>query len=179
MVWNRNRILALFPFLLLCGDTGASLPLRSHLPFLKRTRTAAGIMACYELTQIGTNFVAEALSQRTQAFYSLTLSLNVICTCECSAPRLCICAYRHATVLIAYRIWSIQRETASISSISSGGTSLTRVVSILIESCEYGAHERRRRCHTDTGRSRCCLLHLPVHPYRNIRCGLPRHVHHP
>ena len=106
-------------------------------------------MACYELTQIGSNFVAEALSQRTQAFYSLTLSLNVICTCECPFQPLCRCAgvlTRHAAVLIAYRIWSIQRETASVSSISSGGTSLTRVVSILIESCEsWSAH---RACAT-------------------------------
>ena len=97
-------------------------------------------MACYELTQIGTNFVAEALSQRTQAFYSLTLSLNVICTCEYAFSRFTTVSggalTRHAIVLIAYRIWSIQRETASVSSISSGGTSLTRVVSILIESCQ-------------------------------------------
>ena len=96
-------------------------------------------MACYELTQIGSNFVAEALSQRTQAFYSLTLSLNVICTCERMTCLLCCPAdvlTQRAAVLIAYRIWSIQRETASVSSISSGGTSLTRVVSILIESCK-------------------------------------------
>ena len=39
-------------------------------------------MTCYELTKSGNNFTSEALSQRIQAFYSLTLSLNVICTSE-------------------------------------------------------------------------------------------------
>ena len=44
-------------------------------------------------------------------------------------------------VLIAVRIWTIQRQTAAVRSMSSQGggyaSSLTRVATVLIESCEY------------------------------------------
>ncbi|KAH9840922.1 uncharacterized protein C8Q71DRAFT_854771 [Rhodofomes roseus] len=103
VVWNQNPLVAILPTLLLIGDLGM------------------GIAADHELTQlnVGTSkFNADAIARRTQAFYALTLTLNVICT-----------------LLIAYRIWSIQKELASVNTITSGRTSLTRIVNILIESC--------------------------------------------
>lgn len=46
----------------------------------------------------------------------------------------------YAPVLIAVRIWTIQRETAAVRSMSSQGaghtSSLTRVATVLVESCE-------------------------------------------
>ncbi|EPS95744.1 hypothetical protein FOMPIDRAFT_50011 [Fomitopsis schrenkii] len=106
IVWGRNYRVALLPFLLFLGDV------------------AAGIMAVDGLSALqGTQaFIATDLTKRTQSFYALTLSVNVICT-----------------ILIAVRIWTIQRETAAVRSMSSQGaghtSSLTRVATVLVESC--------------------------------------------
>ncbi|KAI0731460.1 hypothetical protein C8Q72DRAFT_822538 [Fomitopsis betulina] len=106
IVWGRNYWVALLPFLLFLGDV------------------AAGIMSVDGLSALqGTQaFIATDLTKRTQSFYALTLSVNVICT-----------------ILIAVRIRTIQRQTAVVQSMSSQGaghtSNLTRIVTMLIESC--------------------------------------------
>ncbi|TFY67386.1 hypothetical protein EVJ58_g1647 [Rhodofomes roseus] len=92
VVWNRNPLVAILPTLLLIGDLGM------------------GIAADHELTQlnVGTSkFNADAIARRTQAFYALTLTLNVICT-----QGVGICHHDHVR-----------------------SDELTRIVNILIESC--------------------------------------------
>lgn len=55
---------------------------------LSSLRTAAGIMAVEGLSALqgAQAFIAKDLTKRTQSFYALTLSVNVICT---SAQTLC------------------------------------------------------------------------------------------
>ncbi|KAI0928016.1 hypothetical protein AcW2_004164 [Taiwanofungus camphoratus] len=102
IVWNRSYAIIALPFLLFLADT------------------AMGYTAAYSVTLIkpGETFHAIQLARRTQAFYSLTLSLNVICT-----------------ILIAIKIWTIQRQTSLHVASSGSTTSLSRVATIVVESC--------------------------------------------
>ncbi|KAI0731457.1 hypothetical protein C8Q72DRAFT_883141 [Fomitopsis betulina] len=103
IVWNFNIFVIALPVLLLLADT------------------AMGIMACYTLSKLTTNevFYAKLLSSRTQAFYSLTVSVNVICS-----------------LLISYRVWKIQRsvKTSSMHDLRIRSR-LVRIVVVAVESC--------------------------------------------
>ncbi|KAI0928019.1 hypothetical protein AcW1_005398 [Taiwanofungus camphoratus] len=99
IVWDRSYVLIALPFLLFLADT------------------AMGYTAASTLTHITPDqaFYAKQLSRRTQAFYSLTVSLNVLCT-----------------LFIAFKIWRIQRERGANWDMKS---TFSRVTVIAIESC--------------------------------------------
>ncbi|EPS95742.1 hypothetical protein FOMPIDRAFT_87250 [Fomitopsis schrenkii] len=103
IVWNFNYFVIGLPFLLFLADS------------------AMGILACYTLSKLTSNevFYAKLLSSRTQAFYSLTVAVNVICS-----------------LLISYRVWKIQRSvrTSSMHDLRMRSR-LARIVVVAVESC--------------------------------------------
>jgi hypothetical protein len=78
----------------------------------------------------------DALAVRVKAFYSITLSMNVICTCAfyCHLHSLPISLFPKFTGLIAFKIWKIQRATAAF--LKEGRDELSRLVPIIVESGE-------------------------------------------
>ena len=80
IVWDRNFLITTFPFLLFLADIGLS----SFVLLLRLTQNLGiGILWVYTLSLVlpGENVFADALSIRVKTFYSITLAMNVICTC--------------------------------------------------------------------------------------------------
>ncbi|KAH9929269.1 uncharacterized protein B0H18DRAFT_998734 [Fomitopsis serialis] len=106
IVWNCSLLLTALPLLL----------------FLRTvSKPAMGITACYTLSKLNADavFYAKLLSSRTQAFYSLTVSVNVICT-----------------LLISYRVRQIQKSVRTSSTHDLRTRSmLSQLVVVAVESC--------------------------------------------
>lgn len=127
-------------------------------------------------------FIATDLTKRTQSFYALTLSVNVICTSAYSShhPLLALVSLTCPPVLIAVRIRTIQRQTAVVQSMSSQGaghtSNLTRIVTMLIESCACLSSVVLQECQTLTRWGRRRLLRAPLPAHRPLRGRLAWHV---
>ena len=80
IVWNFNFFVIALPFLLFLADSGMFFACAKSSS--SDEKSAMGIVACYTLSKLTSNevFYAKLLSSRTQAFYSLTVSVNVICS---------------------------------------------------------------------------------------------------
>ncbi|OJA12799.1 hypothetical protein AZE42_05839 [Rhizopogon vesiculosus] len=101
IVWDKNYFIAAFPFLLFIADIVSS------------------VLFVYTLTlPPGSNVYASAISASLKVFYSITLAMNVICTCTAA--------------LIALKILMIQRRISSYKTL--GNNQLSRTVSIIVES---------------------------------------------
>ncbi|EIM80262.1 uncharacterized protein STEHIDRAFT_68602, partial [Stereum hirsutum FP-91666 SS1] len=99
VVWSGDRKIMVLPFLLYLADI------------------SVGAQSCNALLSIkpGQLIFVNTLAKWALTFFSLTLTLNAVCT-----------------LLISYRIWSTSRAVAHTR--SGRGRSLWRVIEILVES---------------------------------------------
>jgi len=99
IVWSRSYLITAFPFLLFIADI------------------AIGIFWVYTLSLVlpNENVFVDTLFVRVTTFYSITLAMNVICTC-----------------LIAIKILKIQRAVAPFS--KGNEDQISRLVPIIVES---------------------------------------------
>jgi hypothetical protein len=81
IVWDRNYFVATIPFLLFLADIG--MPPPAVLPFNLTQDLGISILWVYSLSHVrpGDDSYAHALGVRVKIFYSITLTMNVICTC--------------------------------------------------------------------------------------------------
>jgi len=85
--------------------------------------TAIGVLWVYtlsEVTELRADVFSDTLSIRVKTFYAITLAMNVICT-----------------VLIAYKIWSIQHAVSPFSQGIREDNVLTQVAAIVVESGSF------------------------------------------
>ena len=146
IVWGRSYWVALLPFLLFIGDFGMFTARYSHPPppvliaysggrhgcrrsLHSARRTILHSRGSHEANPIFLRTYAQCERHLHQCVFNAVLSRHLK-TADVSVP-----------VLIAARIWTIQRETAPARFLSSQGSgysnSLTRVATMLIESCEH------------------------------------------
>jgi hypothetical protein len=131
ILWGRNYLIATFPFLLFIADIGLC---PSAIPLLRLTHNIAiGVFWVYTLSLVvpGEDVFADALSIRVKIFYSITLAMNIICTCLFSALHsdsgwICISA------LIALKIFKMQKVVASFKNVNNDQVS--RLLPIIVES---------------------------------------------
>ncbi|KAG2340351.1 hypothetical protein BDR05DRAFT_966865 [Suillus weaverae] len=99
ILWGRNYLITAFPFLLFIADI------------------AIGVFWVYTLSLVvpGENVFADDLSVRVTTFYSITLTMNVICT-----------------LLIALKILKIQKAIAPFT--NGNENQISRLVPIIVES---------------------------------------------
>jgi hypothetical protein len=131
ILWGRNYFIAALPFLLFIADIGL---FPSAVPLLRLThKIAIGVFWVYTLSLVvpGENVFADALSIRVKTFYSITLAMNVICTCLLftlhSSPD-----WIRISVLIAVKILKIQKVVAPFAKGSED--QISRLVPIIVES---------------------------------------------